>query len=453
MNNNSFVIYIVEDNEWYNKLLVHNLSLNLDYEIHSFFNANDLLEAINNKAPNVVTIDYRLPDMDGDTLLTKIKEINSSIEAIVISEQEDIKIAVGLLKAGAYDYLVKSKEIKERLLNAISQVRRNSNLQNKIKSLQKEVEGKYAFEKSIIGNSTAIKKVFNLIAKATETNITVTVTGETGTGKEVVSKAIHYNSSRKEEPFVAVNMAAIPDELIESELFGYEKGAFTGAASRRKGKFEEAGSGTLFLDEIGEMDINFQAKILRVLQEREVTRIGGNETVKLNCRIIVATNRNLIEDVKEGKFRDDLYYRLFGLPIHLPPLREREKDVLLLSKFFIEKFSKDNQIEPKKLTERAQQKILSYQWPGNIRELKSVVELGLVMSSSDRIDAEDLSLGENDVLPNVLLDEVSLREYNRRIVNHYMSKYDDNTKLVADRLDIGQTTVYRLLKEDKIKNK
>lgn len=451
MKSNSFLIYVVEDNEWYNKLLVHNLSLNLDYEIHSFFNAKDLLNAISNIKPNVVTIDYRLPDMEGDLLLTKVKELDSSIETIIISEQEDIVIAVDLLKAGAYDYLVKSKDIKERLLNSVDHIRKNSNLKSKIKSLQKEVQGKYAFEKSIIGNSAALIKVFNLIAKATETNITVTVTGETGTGKEVVSKAIHYNSTRKDEPFVAVNMAAIPDELIESELFGHEKGAFTGAASRRKGKFEEAGSGTLFLDEIGEMDINFQAKLLRVLQEREVTRIGGNEIIKLNCRIIVATNRNLIEQVKEGKFRDDLYYRLFGLPIHLPPLRERNKDILLLSKFFIDKFCDDNKIETKSLSKNAQQKLLSYSWPGNIRELKSVIELGLVMSSTNEIDSADLSLGDNDVLPNVMLDEVSLREYNRRIVNHYMSRYNDNTKLVADKLDIGQTTVYRLLKENKSK--
>lgn len=451
MKNNSFLIYVVEDNEWYNKLLVHNLSLNLDYEVQTFFCAKDLLEAINNRTPNVVTVDYRLPDMDGEVLLSKIKKIEPSIEVIIISEQEDIEIAVQLLKAGAFDYLVKSKDIKERLHNSIDHIRKHSILESKIKSLQKEVQGKYAFEKSIIGNSPALKKVFNLIAKATETNITVTVTGETGTGKEVVSKAIHYNSPRKSAPFVAVNMAAIPEDLIESELFGHEKGAFTGAASRRIGKFEEAGDGTLFLDEIGEMDINFQAKLLRVLQEREVTRIGGNETVKLNCRIIVATNRNLIEDVKEGKFRDDLYYRLFGLPIHLPPLREREKDVLLLSKFFIEKFSKENNIEAKRFSVSAQQKLLSYQWPGNIRELKSVAELGLVMSTSEEIDAVDLSLGDNDVLPNVLVDEVSLREYDRRIVNHYMGKYNNNTKIVADKLEIGQTTVYRLLKEDKTK--
>ena len=186
-------------------------------------------------------------------------------------------------------------------------------------SLQKEVQGKYAFEKSIIGNSKALKKIFDLIAKATQTNIRVTISGETGTGKEVVAKAIHYNSPRKDKPFVAVNMAALPAELVESELFGHERGAFTGADTRRKGKFEEAGSGTIFLDEIGEMDINFQAKLLRVLQEKELNRVGGNENIKTNCRIIVATNRNLQEEVKNGNFREDLYYRLFGLPIHLPP--------------------------------------------------------------------------------------------------------------------------------------
>ena len=449
MENKSFVIYIVEDNEWYNKLLIHNLSLNPDFEVHSFFNGKELLKALSKK-PDVITLDYRLPDMDGDALLKKIKQVDPSIEVVVISEQEDIETAVDLLKAGAYDYLVKSNDIKERLMNSIDHIRKNASLKKQIKSLQKEVQGKYAFEKSIVGNSPALKKIFELIAKATETNITVTVTGETGTGKEVVSKAIHYNSPRKEKPFVAVNMAAIPDELIESELFGHERGAFTGAAIRRKGKFEEAGKGTLFLDEIGEMDINFQAKLLRVLQEKEVTRIGGNEVIKLNCRIIVATNKNLLEEVKKGNFREDLYYRLFGLPIHLPPLRERDKDVLLLAKFFINAFCKENELAPKSISEDAQQKILSYQWPGNIRELKSIVELAVVMSSSNEITASDLSLSTTDALPNVLTEELTLREYNRRIVNHYMEKCNDNTKLVAEKLGIGQTTVYRLLKEDKV---
>ena len=265
----------------------------------------------------------------------------------------------------------------------------------------------------------------------------------------MVSKAIHYNSPRKDKPFIAVNMAALPAELIESELFGHERGAFTGADTRRKGKFEEAGGGTLFLDEIGEMDMNFQAKLLRVLQEKEVTRVGGNEVIKVNCRIIVATNRNLQEEVKNGKFREDLYYRLFGLPIHLPPLRERDNDTLLLAKFFIDAFCKENNLEPKTISENARKKLLSYNWPGNIRELKSVVELAVVMSSGKEISTDDISLSTNDALPNVLTDEMTMREYEIRIVNHYMQKYNNNTKLVADKLGIGQTTVYRLLKEDK----
>lgn len=450
MENKPFVIYVVEDNEWYNKLLVHNLSLNPDFVVETFFSGEELMKALSKK-PDVITLDYRLPDIDGERLLKKVKDFDDKIEVIIISEQGDIETAVDLLRAGAYDYLVKTKDIKERLINTVNHIRKNSSLKKQIVSLQKEVQGKYAFEKSIVGNSPALKKVFELIAKATQTNITVTISGETGTGKEVVSKAIHYNSLRKEKPFVAVNMAAIPAELIESELFGHERGAFTGAAVRRKGKFEEAGSGTLFLDEIGEMDINFQAKLLRVLQEKEVTRIGGNETVKINCRIIVATNRNLLDEVKSGNFREDLYYRLFGLPIHLPPLRERGKDVLLLAKFFMDNFCKENNLDNKSLTESAKQKVLSYQWPGNIRELKSVVELAVVMASENEIKEEDFSLNTNDALPDVLTEEMTLREYNRRIVNLYMEKCNDDTKQVAEKLGIGQTTVYRFLKEDKNK--
>ncbi|MGE0562230.1 MAG: sigma-54-dependent transcriptional regulator [Flavobacteriales bacterium] len=447
MSDTPFTIYVVEDNEWYNKLLVHNLSLNPDFIVESFFNGKDLLNALSKK-PAVITLDYRLPDIDGETLLKKIKEFDANIEVIIISEQEEIETAVTLLKAGAYDYLVKTKDIRDRLLNTINNVRKNEGLKKRIVSLQKEVQGKYAFEKTIIGTSPAIKKVFELIAKATETNITVTISGETGTGKEVVAKAIHYNSPRKDKPFIAINMAAIPSELIESELFGHERGSFTGADARRKGKFEEAEGGTLFLDEIGEMDINFQVKLLRVLQEKEVTRVGSNLPIKTNCRIIVATNRNLLEEVKKGKFREDLYYRLFGLPIHLPPLRERDSDILLLAKYFIDSFCKENSLPTKNISENARKKLLSYRWPGNIRELKSIVELAIVMSSEKELVESDISLSTTDALPNVLTQEMTLREYNRRIVNYYMEKCNDNTKLVAEKLGIGQTTVYRLLKEN-----
>ncbi|MCB0823254.1 MAG: sigma-54-dependent Fis family transcriptional regulator [Bacteroidales bacterium] len=446
-----FKIFVVEDDDWYNRLLVHTLSLNPDYEITNFFNGKDLLNNLHEE-PDVLTLDYRLPDMTGLDILKQVKEINPDIQVILISEQSDIDTVVNLLKYGAYDYIVKSKDIKERLLNTIQNIRQGVGMKKEITALRKEVQRKYSFQNSIIGESAAIKRVFELIKKAIETNITVTVTGETGTGKELVAKAIHYNSKRKENNFVPVNVAAIPAELIESELFGHEKGAFTGASYRRIGKFEEANGGTLFLDEIGEMDPAFQAKLLRAIQEKEVTRIGSNNPVKTDCRIIVATNKNLKSEVKSGNFRQDLYFRLLGLPIELPPLRNRDKDVLILSGFFISQFCEENELPQKTLTDIAKKKLLSYSWPGNIRELKSVVELSAALSNGNNIDAPDLLFGSDDPLPEVISEELTLREYNRRIIVAFLQKHDNNYQTVADKLDISVSTIYRMLKEEKFNN-
>ncbi len=448
MEEKPFKIFVVEDDDWYNRLLVHTLGLNPDYEVRNFFNGNDLLASLH-ELPDVITLDYRLPDMTGLDILKRIKEEYPEIQVIMISEQGDIETVVDLLKYGAYDYIVKSKDIRERLLNTIQNVRQGTGLKKEIRALRKEIQKKYSFRNTIIGESPAIRKVFDLIEKAIETNITVTVTGETGTGKELVAKAIHYNSRRKDNQFVPVNVAAIPSELIESELFGHEKGAFTGASYRRIGKFEEAHGGTLFLDEIGETDPAFQAKLLRAIQEKEITRIGSNKPVKTDCRIIVATNRNLREEVKSGKFRKDLYYRLLGLPIELPPLRDRDKDILILSKYFISSFCEENEMVEKKLSPQAQKKLLSYAFPGNIRELKSVVELGAALSTSERIEAEDLVMGSDDPLPEVLSEELSLREYNLRIIKAFLTKYENNQQTVADKLDISVSTIYRMLKEEK----
>ncbi len=243
-------------------------------------------------------------------------------------------------------------------------------------------------------------------------------------------------------------MPAIPKDLAESELFGHEKGAFTGANYRRIGKFEEANEGTLFLDEIAEMDISLQSKLLRALQEKEIVRVGNNKPVKTNCRIIVATNRNLQEEVMKGNFRQDLYYRLFGLPIHLPPLRERGNDIIILSKHFITEFCKENNLPPKVLSKTAVDKLLAYPFPGNVRELKSVIELAITLSDLDEIDGENIILGNEAFLSDKITAEMSLREYNIRIVKKYLEKYDNNIKLVADKLDIGVATIYRMLKED-----
>ncbi len=443
-----FNIFVVEDDEWYRELLGYNLELNPDYQITKFENATDCIEQLH-LHPDVITLDYRLPDMSGSEALQKIKDYNPDIEVIVISEQENIATAVELLKLGAYDYIVKAKDIRDRLLNVISNIRNTTSLKTRITTLQQEVAQKYDFEKSIIGNSPAIKKVFGLIEKAIKTNITVTVTGETGTGKELVAKAVHYNSTRKDKTFVTVNVAAIPKDLVESELFGHEKGAFTGANIRRIGKFEEAHNGTLFLDEIGEMDLTLQAKLLRALQEKEITRIGSNKVVKTDCRIVVATHRNLLEEVKAGRFREDLYYRLYGLYIELPPLRERGNDILILARFFIERFCQENGLDQVSLSTAAQKKLLAYTYAGNIRELKSVVELACVMSSSAEINEDEISFSNYDALPNVLSEDLTLKAYTDRIIHLYLNKYDQNVKLVAEKLDISPSTIYRVIKETK----
>lgn len=447
MADNGFKIFVLEDDEWYNKLLVHTLSLNPDYIIQTFYKADDFFKLLHQK-PDVVTLDYRLPNTNGETVLEKIKSESPDTEVIVISEQENIETAVNLLKNGAYDYLVKEKNIRDRLLTTINNIKKNTALKSRITVLEKELQKKHDFSNSIIGKSEKMQTVHELVEKALEVNITVTIAGETGTGKEVIAKAIHYNSSRKNKPFIAVNVAAIPSELIESELFGHEKGAFTGAVARRLGKFEEASGGTLFLDEIGEMELSFQAKLLRALQEKEITRIGSNTPVKTDCRIIVATHKNLKEEVKKGNFREDLYFRLYGLIIELPPLRERGKDILILAKYFIDAFCKENKMTAKTLSDAAQKKLLSYYFPGNVRELKSTMELAVVMSNDDVIHAENISLSSTDTLTETLSEEMTLREYDLKIVKSYLKKYDDNMKVVAEKLGIGLSTIYRMLKED-----
>jgi DNA-binding NtrC family response regulator len=448
MDNKPFKIFVVEDDDWYNRLLVHNLSLIPDYEIETFATGKDCIKNLN-KEPDVVTLDYRLPDMKGLDVLKEIKEINEDIQVILISEQDDIEVVVELLKHGAYDYIVKSSDVKERLLNTVNNIRKGSRLKKEIVSLRQEVKKKYSYQNTIIGSSPAAEHIFSLIEKATRTNISVTIYGETGTGKELVAKAIHYNSNRSKKPFVPVNVAAIPKDLIESELFGHEKGSFTGAAFRRIGKFEEANGGTLFLDEMAEMDISLQAKLLRALQEKEIMRVGSNQPVKIDCRIIIATNRNLLEEVNQGNFRQDLYYRLFGLPIELPSLRERGNDVIILAKHFIQLFCQENQMRPKSLGAGASKKLLSYSFPGNIRELKSIIELAVTLSETNEITEDNLVFGSQNVVDNLLNEELTMREYSINIVRRFLEKYDNNIKLVAEKLEIGVATIYRMLKEEK----
>ncbi len=442
-------IFIVEDDKWYGELLEYILKLNPEHEIEKFSTGKECLENLY-KAPDIVTLDYSLQDMDGSKVLSEIKRFNPNIQVVVISGQDDIRTAVSLLKLGAFDYIVKDDDAKDKLWNTIKNIRENIKLKSEIEGLKEEVEQKYKF-KQLIGESLPIQKVQTLMTKALSTSITVSITGETGTGKEVVAKAIHYNSKRKDHPFVPINVAAIPDSLVESEFFGYEKGAFTGANISRKGRFQEANNGTLFLDEIGEMDQNMQSKLLRVLQEMEVTKVGGNTAEKIDFRLIVATHKDLQAEVKKGNFREDLYYRLLGLPITLPPLRERGNDVLILAKHFSDEFCKLNDIKKKSLSVGLKSKLLQYPFPGNVRELKAVMELACVMCDGDQLEVEDLTFTATSTMSDFLLEEKSLRAYTADIITYFLDKYDHHVVNVANRLDIGKSTIYRMIKQGKIK--
>ena len=352
----TYKIFLIEDDLWYSKLLNHHLSLNDDYDVSIFNNGKTALSNLHEK-PDLVCMDFGLPDIEGINLLNKLKAHNPDLPVIVISAQEDISVAVELLKAGADDYIIKDEFTKDMLWRSVIKLRENTSLKQEVIELKAELANKYDFQKSIVGQSAKIKGTFNLLQKAVSSNINVHISGETGTGKEVYAKAIHYNSDRKKAPFVAVNMSAIPSELIESELFGHEKGAFTGANSSKLGKFQEADGGTLFLDEIGDTDPEIQTKLLRVLQEREVTKVGGNKAKKINIRLITATHKNLSTEVKNGDFREDFFFRIMGLPIHLPPLRERENDVIILAKHFTKLYAKENGTTEPVLNEGAKKKL------------------------------------------------------------------------------------------------
>jgi DNA-binding NtrC family response regulator len=443
-------IFIVEDDAYYGEILRYHIGLNPDFKVTKFETGKACLDKLYLQ-PDLITIDYSLPDISGDKLYKKIREVNSTVPVIFISSQENITVAVNLLKMGVSDYIVKDESTKELLWNSILRIKENQTLKREVQQLKEELGQKFAFEKTMIGQSTPLKNIFGLMEKATKTNINVSITGETGTGKEVVAKAIHYNSNRKSKPFVAVNMAAIPHDLMESELFGFEKGAFTGAIARKIGKFEEANGGTIFLDEIAELDLNMQSKILRVLQEREIVRVGANEKIQLDIRLIIATHKNLANEVKNGNFREDLYYRVMGLPIELPPLRERGNDVLILAKHFAKEFATINKLGTISFTEGAFNKLLQYNFPGNIRELKSVVDLAVVLSENNEIKPNDITFNSIKEQVDFIGQNKTLRQYNLDIIEHYLKKTNNDVLETARILDIGKSTIYKMIQNGELK--
>jgi two-component system, NtrC family, response regulator AtoC len=445
----TFSIFIVEDDPWYGEILEYHLTLNPDYHVTRFTNGKDCIANLHKK-PALITLDYTLPDTTGFELYKSIHSVNPDIPVIIISGQDDISTAIELLKCGVTDYIVKDDNTKDLLWNSVIRVRENLTLKKQVEVLREELGQKYEFEKIIRGNSPPIKKLFALMEKAAKTNINVSVSGETGTGKELVAKAIHYSSDRKKKPFIAVNMAAIPHELLESELFGHEKGAFTGAISRKTGRFEEANKGTLFLDEIAELDLGLQSKLLRVLQERELVRVGGNEKVKLDVRLIVASHKNLADEVGKGNFREDLYYRIMGLPVELPPLRDRGDDILLLAKYFLDEFCTENNMPLQQIHSSARDKIMNYSFPGNVRELKAIVDLAAIMSDGNEIRDCDINYSVSRKSDNIFAEEKTMKEYINTIIENFLKRYDGNVLKVAEKLDIGKSTIYKMIQQKEV---
>ncbi len=381
-------IFSIEDDLLFGKMIKAALEKEPNYDVTVFRSGEDFFNHLH-LHPDIVTIDYNLPGMTGLEILKKINNYDSDIAVILVSGQQEVEVAVEAYKHGAKYYVIKNAETFTELSFCIRNLTADINLKKEVEVLREQIIDRHKYD-TLLGESTAAMHIIKLIQKVEKNNVLALITGESGTGKEVVASAIHYNSPRKKKPFVAINLAAIPEDLIESELFGHERGAFTGADSRRIGKFEEAEGGTILLDEIGEMDIHLQTKLLRILQEKKICRLGSNKEIKLDVRVLAATNKNLGKLVKEGKFREDLYYRIQGFLIHLPPLRERDHDVLLLARRFMNDFCDQNALPRKIFSKEAIKAILQHPWPGNIRELKSFVERAVLMSESDKIGLEDL---------------------------------------------------------------
>jgi two-component system nitrogen regulation response regulator NtrX len=364
------------------------LRMTLEYEGYEFVGAatgQEGLALVERESPDLVLLDVKMPGMDGLEVLDRLRAMNEALPVVVISGHGTISTAVEATKKGAFDFIEKpfaSERVLVSLRNALDQGR----LRDENRSLKRAVEVRH----QMIGDSPGLKQVMAAVGRAAPTNATVLIQGESGVGKELVARTIHRNSLRSRERFVQVNCAAIPEELIESELFGHEKGSFTGATEKQVGKFEQGDRGTIFLDEIGDMSAKTQAKVLRVLQEGEVERLGSARTIKVDVRVIAATNKNLEEEIEKGRFREDLYFRLAVIPIFVPPLRERPDDIPLLVRHFMDYFSRENNVRPKRMTQSAVEALQRYRWKGNIRELRNTVERLIIMTGGDTIDLPDL---------------------------------------------------------------
>lgn len=442
---------LVVDDDTAHRTMLKTLIREWGYEIREADDGETAIAAVREEAFDIVLMDIKMIRMSGLEALPHIKSFNPAIPVIIMTAYSSVETAVDALKSGAWDYLIKPLDF-EKLKLTLRRALEHSGLVEENKRLKASLMDQFDPGR-IIGQSPAIVRLTEIIAQVAPSEATVLISGESGTGKELVASAIHYNSPRREGALVKINCAAITDTLLESELFGHEKGAFTGADRRKEGKFVQASGGTLFLDEIGEMPLTMQAKLLRVLQEREITRVGGEAVISVDVRVVAATNRDLAASVKNGEFREDLYYRLNVVELNLPPLRERRDDIPLLASRFMASFAEKNRKTIKGFTPRAMDILVRYDWPGNVRELMNMIERAVVLSRSEWLEETDFPIRltaeqqqyripETAEYPDEPLDEIE-----KRAITVMLGRTDGNKSEAARRLGITRKTLHKKLKE------
>jgi len=440
-------LLIVDDEKHIREGLEKALSTD-GYDVELASDGKDALERIEEGDIDLVITDLKMPNLSGEELMREALDKFPYLPIIILTGHGTIENAVEAMRNGAYDYLTKPLNI-DKLSLIVNRALENSSLKRQYRELLNQLKKKYSFE-NIIGKSTTMKQVFETIEQVAPSRANVLIYGESGTGKEMIADAIHHNSPRRDRSYVKVHCAALPETLLESELFGHEKGSFTGAIARKRGRFELANTGTIFLDEIGEINIQTQVKLLRVIQEREFERVGGEEPIKVDVRIISATNKSLKEEIEKGNFREDLYYRLDVVSIHVPPLRERTDDIPLMVHKFIEEVSAENNKEIEGITNGALQALMSYKWPGNVRELRNVIESIVVLTKSKVITEQELPsyiLAKDEKSSLRVPAGIDLAEAEKRFILFTLENTGGNKTKASEVLKIGRKTLHRKLAE------
>lgn len=442
-------ILVVDDEAPLREILQRGLAQMGGFSVEVARNGQEAIEQVEKEIFDLVLTDLMMPEMDGMELLKVMKATRPEVPVIMMTAYGSIDTAVEAMKTGANDYITKPVDLKDLLLR-ISKVYQESLLLQENRLLRKELRKKFEFS-NIIGKSRKMQEIFSLIEKVAPSNSTVIIYGGSGTGKELVAKAIHYNSPRADRPFVPFNCSAIPETLVESELFGHTKGAFTGAVQTKKGLFEEAHGGTLFLDEISTVLPSVQVKLLRVLQEKEVMKIGSTERTRIDVRMIAATNEDLEANMKKGHFREDLFYRLHVFPIFLPDLKDRKEDIPLLAYHFLDLYSRESKKEIKGISKEAMASLLEYHWPGNVRELENVIERAVIMAEGEFLVPQDLpgdlTGGFSFLIRRGAKERKSLDEIKAEYIIQIMKETNGNKKTAAEILKVNPRTLYRFEKK------